>query len=426
MSHMLMYPFRLMHSIPAIVMRSGSWGIADQALISATNFCVMLLVARDIGPSAFGMFVVAYTVLLFANSVQAALFTQPHNVLGSRRQGRDFAAFTTATGIGQAVFACGASVSIAAAGIVMIAAGVETGWTIILLGPTCFAWQLQEFVRRVLYTQSDYQSAFVNDVMTYGGQLAVITLMWRGGHLSAETAIGAIGIAAGFGGLLGMWQLRKLYIPKLDHGTIRRYLAENWDFSRWLLGGSLTAWTSSQLYPILTAGLVSAAAAGGLRATLNLVAPTHIILKSMESMLPSRSANAYHLTGLSGLRDKVFGFAVPAGLAIAGYCLVVSSFAKPVLGWLFGSTYEAYWWLVPLMAIVYVLAFSSTVASILLSSINKTSPMFYANAISAALVLTLGIWSVSQYGLVAAAAGMIAHGLILNLVLWQFVRLEMR
>ena len=38
------------------------------------------------------------SALLFANVIQFALITQPHNVLGSTRQGEDYKLYTTATG----------------------------------------------------------------------------------------------------------------------------------------------------------------------------------------------------------------------------------------------------------------------------------------------------------------------------------------
>ena len=40
--------------------------------------------------------------------------------------------------------------------------------------PSIVAWQLQEFVRRVMYTEGRFAAAFWNDVVSYGGQLLVV------------------------------------------------------------------------------------------------------------------------------------------------------------------------------------------------------------------------------------------------------------
>ena len=58
------------------------WAVADQLLISATNFATMVLLARGLSQEDFGSFTLLYLVLLFANNLQSGLITQPHNILG--------------------------------------------------------------------------------------------------------------------------------------------------------------------------------------------------------------------------------------------------------------------------------------------------------------------------------------------------------
>ena len=73
------------------------YGLADQGLISATNFVTLLVLGRALTPSDFGAFALVYTVLIFINSLQSALVTQPHNVLGAAREGLIYRRFTAAT-----------------------------------------------------------------------------------------------------------------------------------------------------------------------------------------------------------------------------------------------------------------------------------------------------------------------------------------
>src|SRR5215213_1702813 len=73
------------------------YGLSDQAVISATSFVTLLVMARALSASAFGAFALVYMVLLFVNSVQSALVTQPHNVLAAAREDRGYRRFTVAT-----------------------------------------------------------------------------------------------------------------------------------------------------------------------------------------------------------------------------------------------------------------------------------------------------------------------------------------
>src|SRR3954463_9635556 len=82
------------------------WGLADQLLISFTNFVTMILVVRGLDDrAAFGTFTLVYSALLFANILQFALVTQPHNVIGTTRGGEDYRLYTTTTGLVQLALA---------------------------------------------------------------------------------------------------------------------------------------------------------------------------------------------------------------------------------------------------------------------------------------------------------------------------------
>src|SRR5688500_11827853 len=155
----------------------GAWGLADQVLISATNFITMVLLARGLGPESFGEFVLVYTAMLLANGLQNSLIIQPHHVLGATREGADYRDYTASSALAQSVLA------ILCALLALLAAGVALGWgwpgaaLLLALAPAIAAWQFQEFVRRVLYTEARLGEAFVNDLVSYGGQTLAIALL---------------------------------------------------------------------------------------------------------------------------------------------------------------------------------------------------------------------------------------------------------
>ena len=48
------------------IARRAGWGVADQALSSLTNFAVGVFVARQLGPTEFGAFSLAFATYLLA------------------------------------------------------------------------------------------------------------------------------------------------------------------------------------------------------------------------------------------------------------------------------------------------------------------------------------------------------------------------
>jgi O-antigen/teichoic acid export membrane protein len=399
--------------------KNNGWGFLDQALISGTNFLFMILLARHLGPAAFGDFVVAYTVLIFANSIQAPLFTLPHNVLGATRMGPDYAHYTTTTALAQTAFSLGIGLLIALVGGAALAAGHPGAGLILALAPTCVAWQLQEFICRVMYTHSDYKDALLINLVAYGGQLAGIAVLFLFQRLDAMSAVLMIGVTSGIAGVLAGWRVRSLFTRRLARATVREELKENWMFGRWLLGSSLTAWVSGQLYPLLTAGIVGVGAAGGMRAAQTLMGPTHVLLKGMDAIFPSRAARVHDTEGITGLLAYIRKIAVPGGAILVLYCGFVAIAAEPLSVLLLGQAYEPFAWLVRVSAASYLLVYLSSVASIALRSAKATAPVFRAYIYSSILVLTLGITMVRLMGLQGAVIGVALHSLVMNIVLWK-------
>jgi len=57
----------------------------------------MVLLARTLTRSEFGLFALLYAGLLYAQGLQNALITQPHNVIGATRAGAAYNPYTRTT-----------------------------------------------------------------------------------------------------------------------------------------------------------------------------------------------------------------------------------------------------------------------------------------------------------------------------------------
>lgn len=66
--------------------RRSIWGLADQALSSLTNFVLGIAVARMVSPTDFGLFALAFGMLMLAQSVSRSLGSEPFAVRYSMRK----------------------------------------------------------------------------------------------------------------------------------------------------------------------------------------------------------------------------------------------------------------------------------------------------------------------------------------------------
>lgn len=400
-------------------LRKGAWALADQMLLSGSNFITMVLVARGLSRGEFGEFTLVYSGLLFANLAQATLITQPHNVLASTRDGFDYRRYTSAAGAGQLVFAL-----VTALGALAVAAvGWSLGWTVtgllVALAPCIIAWQSQEFVRRVLYTEGRTAAAFFNDLLSYGGQAVCIGLLWYAQRLTAQKALYVLAATSGAAALVGLWQLRH----SLARGWKWSSLWENWDFGKWLLGAELLQWVSSiQWYLFIAAALLGVTATATLKAASVIFGPTRVLILFLDTILPIRFAKALARGGPEEMNRQYRWTFLLATPLLAGYCGLVALFAKPLLQLTFGDQYSNDAMVLALYAMSVFPAYVSHITYAALAARRQTKHIFMAYVYTALVALGLG-WALLHWmGVNGTFVGLTLTAVMVNCHFWMTYR----
>jgi O-antigen/teichoic acid export membrane protein len=206
-----------------------SWGLADQAVSSMTNFAVGIYVARSLGVTAFGVFSLAWVTYGVVLNVSRGLATDPlvvrfSGVSTESWRGAVARASGTALGVG---LATGAASVLVGLGI-----GGSVGPAFVGLGIALPALLLQDAWRFGFFAAGAGRRAFVNDAVWGVALIPAMLLADREGSVVAFVlAWGASGaVAAGYGcvqtgirprlvGVLGWLRAQR------DLGT--RYLVEN-------------------------------------------------------------------------------------------------------------------------------------------------------------------------------------------------------
>lgn len=175
-----------------------SWGLADQAVCSLTNFAVGIYVARALGLTAFGVFSLAWVTYGVVLGVARGLATDPLVVRFSgvpHDQWRTAAARAsgTALGVGCAIGAVCA--------VVGLAVGGRVGLAFAALGVVLPGLLLQDAWRFSFFAAGAGRKACLNDLL---GGLALIPAMLvadRVGHVAAFVLAwgAAAAVAAGYG-----------------------------------------------------------------------------------------------------------------------------------------------------------------------------------------------------------------------------------
>jgi O-antigen/teichoic acid export membrane protein len=220
------------------VARQGYLAAVDQGVISLANFSATIILARKISPTELGVYGVGFIALRLTRSLQEGLVVQPMNVFGAGMDAPDFKRYATSSGLIQAGLALATSLAAAVGGWILTALGNDTA------GPVLFAlwfaflsWQMQEYIRRLMYTRGDVFLALVNTILANGIRLGL--MIWWASTNGLNGIAGLNAIAWGSLGalLLGMLTTRSYW--SRDIPDIKDTWKLNWGFGRWVLGGTL-------------------------------------------------------------------------------------------------------------------------------------------------------------------------------------------
>ncbi|MBI4729859.1 MAG: hypothetical protein HY775_10240 [Acidobacteria bacterium] len=248
-----------------------AYAVGDQAVSSATNFVLGLLLARALPPAAFGGFVLAFAAYLLVLGLSRALGSEP---LVVRAGGMDPARWHDAVA-GSAGSAVLLGVLGGAALVVTgLAVGGTLGGALSLMGIVLPGVLLQDAWRFVFLAARAPRAALVNDLAWAGLLAPAAAMLAVRGVRSLAPYVLAWGSAGTVAALIGLGQTRVLPRPLgaprwwRDQGDLAgRYAGE--------FGATLGA-EQATLYAL--GGLLGLAAIGTIRTAQLLLGPVGVLI----------------------------------------------------------------------------------------------------------------------------------------------------
>jgi O-antigen/teichoic acid export membrane protein len=402
---------RLMNATGAV-----NWALADQAVVSGVNFLTAILIARQLGADAFGQFTLAWMAVLFLNGLQVALIISPMMSIGPK-QSQDVRSGYFGEVVTQQILFAGLSFVVLLAGV-SIGASWMPEWHVeglaLPLAAANLTFQLQEFIRRFLFSVGRPAAAVVNDVVRYGTQLALLgALLGNVAHDTADTLwiITASAVLAILAGIpLLVW-------PSLDVSRVVATTRRHWDFSKWLFASSLLSWTSGNLFMILAGFFLGAAAVGALRAAQNLMGVVGILLQGLQNVIPIRAAHHFANGGVASLIDYLRSSAILIGLAVTAVALVASSAPEYWLSLAYADQFAGYGGLLVWYSFIYIVIALELPISTGLRAVEQTRPVFHAYIAGTVFTLIAIVPLVKLFGLTGIMVGLLTTWIIQNVVM---------
>lgn len=250
-----------------------SWGLADQAVSSLTNFAVGIMVARSLGTVEFGIFSLAYVTFGVALNFSRGLATDPLVVRFSGVSKDSWrAAVAQSSGTATVVGVLG-GVGCAVVGLAM---GGATGAAFVALGVILPAVLLQDSWRYAFFAAGRGKHAFANDLV-WGGML-VPFLALAAVHGSVTGFVLAWGSAAAVAAVVGCLQTRLLPRP----ARVRAWVTRHRDLGPRYLMENVSLGGASQLRMYGVGAIAGLADVGTIRGAELLLGPFLAVLMGVS------------------------------------------------------------------------------------------------------------------------------------------------
>ncbi|MGW4238320.1 hypothetical protein ACWEJP_16035 [Streptomyces sp. NPDC004749] len=264
-----------------------SWGLADQAASSLSNFVVGIYVARSLGPAAFGVFSLAWVTYGVVLSVARGLATDPlvvrfSGVPDASWRGAAARSSGTALGVGAAVGAACLAVGLALGGSV--------GTAFACLGVLLPGLLLQDAWRYAFFAAGTGRKAFVNDLVWGVALVPALVVAARVGSVAAYLLAwgGSAAVAAVYGCVQSGIRPRPAGVRAWlrDHRDLGyRYLVENVGVSG-----------ASQLRAYGLGAIVGVGAVGVVRGAELLLGPFLALLMGLSLVTVAEAARVLRRT----------------------------------------------------------------------------------------------------------------------------------
>jgi O-antigen/teichoic acid export membrane protein len=392
-----------------------SWGIADQALSSLTNFAVGIYVARSLGARGLGAFSLAFVTYQVALNASRGLATDPLLVRYSGAEApRWRGAVVRATGVAIAV---GVVV-----GALCLVGGMQlagsTGAAFLALGVTLPGLLLQDSWRFSFFSAGRGGQAFANDLVWALTLCLALAAIAATGPASVFWFVLAWGGSAMVAAVVGGVQAR--LIPRLSQAA--DWLREHRDLAPRYLGENLSISGAYQLRSYGLGAVAGLAAVGSLRGAELLVGPFNVVIMGVGMMAVPEAVQVLHRSARQLRPFCLLLGGLQAGAAAAWGLVLLLLLPGGLGARLLGPSWQpASELLVPVILTVVNAGFSAG-ASAGLRALGAASRSLRAQVVGSAAYVACSLGGATVGGAAGAAWGSAIATLIGAAVWWWQLR----
>lgn len=273
-----------------VMFRKSILSIADQAVVSGTNFAITIILSRLCGKPEVGLYYLALQVFFFARGLQDQLIASPYLVYGSRKQGAEARRYAGSTLAHEIVLLAAVSLSLALAASYG-GLSPELGDLLWLLAGAAPLMLIREFIRQFSFAELKVTQALALDFGVAVLQIAALACAASLGVLTASLTY--VLVAIGCGIAAAVWLVLRRGTFATEATAIWPDWVHNWRFGRWALASQLLGQTMPLILPWIVAGTHGEASAATYGVSATLIGFANMYILGLSNFICPRAAQAY-------------------------------------------------------------------------------------------------------------------------------------
>lgn len=402
-------------------------GVADQALTSAENFVVGIILVRNCTKAQFGLYVLGYGVLILGWSLIAALITAQMPAIFSKdslgpeeRQRQCGVLLRTLLTVAIATTVCGCLLALLLTRLHLVAVADAYYW--LLLSSALTGICLRDFMRRYFFQERLESRALAMDasaLLLTSATLGAAAELHAGPLNSVAVAILALGGLA-----VSAWGI--------VHGGLSpwKYPVETWNdlkaswrVGRWNMGATSVSWIQTQAYTFFVTAMLGLSGLATANAPRVLLAPITLLSTGLAlPLLPRFAQRRGNLQAIVGIRSAFLLFAITCvfvGLYTIGLWLARDAFVPLILG----NRYNDVWPCIVAWAIANIFTNARIYYSTFLLAKGSFRRLAGASVLSAVVVISLTGPLIHFFGVVGSIYSLAVGELLLGTTTWYQCRI---
>jgi O-antigen/teichoic acid export membrane protein len=402
-------------------------GVVDQALTSAENFAIGVILVRNCTKAEFGLYVLGYGILVLGWSLIAALITAQMSSIFSRpslsaeaRRNQCGALLRALLIACIANVGCGCLLTLVLAQLHIVARYDAYYWLFLTLALPGMC--LRDFMRRYFFQEGTESRALLMDAS------ALILTVTALGAMAATHVSHLNSVAAGtlaLGGLaVGIWGVFAGGLSPRKHADNAAASVQSaWRGGIWNIGATMVSWVQNQAYTFFVTAMLGLSGLATANAPRVLLTPITLLSTGLAlPLLPRFAKQRNDLRTLVGFRS-VGTLVAMTSLFVGFYILALWLARDPLTHLVLGGRYENVWPCIVAWAIANVFTNVRIYYSTFLLAKGGFRHLATANILSAVVVIGLTAPLIHFFGVVGSIYSIAAGELLLGMTTWRQCRI---